>query len=229
MYRQERNYENLQKALFAGDRVGAFDFPKMQPTNINIEEARGLRWISFNKAITESKPSECGVHFFIDDYQFERVWKKPDKYISILKRFKMVCSPDFSLYTDFPLAIQIYNQYKNMWLARYWQENGIKVLPTISWSNEKSFYWCFDGIPESELVVLSTIGTQKNLLSKARFKKGLNVAFDKLNPKACIIFTRNKIDFIEDIAKAFDVQAVQIINDNMARLAKITKEDNKND
>ena len=37
--------------------------------------------IGFNYAKT-SKDKNVGVHFFIDDYQFERVWNAPEKYIS---------------------------------------------------------------------------------------------------------------------------------------------------
>ena len=46
-----------------------------------------------------------------------------------------------------PFAMQIYNQYRKHWLAAYWQLNGITVYPTISWSDENSYEWCFDGEP----------------------------------------------------------------------------------
>ena len=34
------------------------------------------RLIGFNYVKTE-KDTDCGVHFFIDDYQFERIWRNP--------------------------------------------------------------------------------------------------------------------------------------------------------
>ncbi|WP_394345181.1 DUF4417 domain-containing protein [Bifidobacterium longum] len=31
------------------------------------------------------------MHFFLDDYQFERVWRRPDLYVRMLARFWCVC------------------------------------------------------------------------------------------------------------------------------------------
>lgn len=126
IYRQQRNYENLNKALFDG--VGAYGIPEIAPYDIdNVEN-----WISFNFAKTCEEPEIHGLHFFLDDYQFNRVWTSPDVYLPMLQRFQVVCAPDFSTYTDFPKAIQIYNHYRKHWLGAYWQSHGIRVIPTIS-------------------------------------------------------------------------------------------------
>ena len=36
--------------------------------------------------LSEKEPEGKGVHFFINDYQFERVWNNPDRYIEPSKR-----------------------------------------------------------------------------------------------------------------------------------------------
>lgn len=140
MYRTERNYENLNKGIFPG--AGRFDIPILRPELTTAEN-----WISFNYAKGCEDPSEHGVHFFVDDYQFNRIWAHPDNYLGMMARFDTVCTPDFSTYTDFPRIIQIYNHYRKHWLGAYWQAHGIKVIPTISWSTPDSFAWCFDGEP----------------------------------------------------------------------------------
>lgn len=33
--------------------------------------------IGFNEVITCKHPENAGVHFFLDDYQFERFWRQP--------------------------------------------------------------------------------------------------------------------------------------------------------
>lgn len=82
--------------------------PVMTPYKKDIAED----YVSFNCAkSTKSKKDKC-VHFFIDDYQFERVWRSPLQYIDLLSEFHSVMTPDFSLYTDYPKAIQIYNHYR---------------------------------------------------------------------------------------------------------------------
>lgn len=106
MYRTERNYENLNKGIFPG--AGRFDIPILRPELTTAEN-----WISFNYAKGCEEPSEHGVHFFVDDYQFNRIWAHPDNYLGMMARFDTVCTPDFSTYTDFPRIIQIYNHYRN--------------------------------------------------------------------------------------------------------------------
>lgn len=109
MYKTQRNYENAQRMLFDG--VGQYDIPEIELTQFNNAE-----FIGFNYARNAKEPENKAVHFFLDDYQFTRVWTDPDRYVSILQRFKYVLTPDFSLYMDFPKALQIYNHYRN----RYW-------------------------------------------------------------------------------------------------------------
>ena len=74
-----------------------------------------------NFALKEKFPEHKGVHFFVHDYQFERVWNRPDRYTDVLSKFAYVLSPDFSPYANSPKAIQIFNIYRKNWCARYWQ------------------------------------------------------------------------------------------------------------
>lgn len=104
----------------------------------------------------------------------------------MLKEFDYVCSPDFSLYTNYPKIIQIYNHYRKHWLASYWQLFRIKVIPTIAWSDRDSFDWCFDGEPENATVVISSVGTQKNPKAKELFLQGYEEMMRRLTPKQII-------------------------------------------
>lgn len=104
-------------------------------------------------------------------------------YLELLSRFKCVCTPDFSTYTDFPKAIQIYNHYRKHWLGAYWQSNGIAVIPTISWGDNKSFEWCFDGEPVGGVVAVSSVGTQLNKDSRKLFLDGYNEMLVRLQPE----------------------------------------------
>lgn len=140
MYKKSRNYENLNKFIFDG--IGQYGIPEIKPQSFTVDN-----WISFNFARSCDEPEKHGIHFFIDDYQFMRLWKNPDAYLNMLSKFQAVCTPDFSTYTDFPVAIQIYNHYRKHWLGAYWQQHGVNVIPTISWSDKSSFDWCFDGEP----------------------------------------------------------------------------------
>ena len=128
------------------------------------------------------------MHFFLDDCQFNRCWNNPDRYVEILKRFKCVLSPDFSLFTDFPKALQIYNHYRKHWLGAYWQMHGIEVIPTLCWSDEESFAWCFDGEPVGGTVAVSSVGTQNKKQSKQLFINGYNEMIKRLQPQTVIFY-----------------------------------------
>lgn len=181
MYKQTRNYENVQRMVFNG--VGAYDIPKIDGIKFDFSE-----FIGFNYAKSVKNPKNKSVHFFLDDYQFTRVWTNPDKYIPVLQQFKYVLTPDFSLYMDFPKALQIYNHYRKHWLGAFWQTYGINVIPTICWSDEESFDWCFDGEPRNSVVAVSSVGTQKSKECKQRFLIGYMEMINRLEPTQIIFY-----------------------------------------
>ncbi len=181
MYKKQRNYENTNRILFNG--IGKYDIPC-----IRAQEFEQCEMIGFNEALTCAHPEDKCVHFYLDDYQFIRIWNNIDRYIPVLQRFKYVCAPDFSLYTDFPVAIQIYNHYRKHWIAAYMIEHGIKVIPTICWSDTRSFEWCFDGEPIDSCVTVSSIGTQSNSQSKQMFADGYNTMMKRLRPSKVIFY-----------------------------------------
>ena len=175
----EKRFRTFEKETFLG--VGEYGIPEIMPEDYELCD-----WIGFNYAIGEKSPERKGVHFFLDDYQFERVWNAPDKYIKLLYKYKYVLSPDFSTYTDYPKAVQIYNHYRKHWLAAYWQLNGITVIPTISWSDENSFDWCFDGEPVGATVAVSSVGTQNGKEKKELFLAGYEEMMKRLRPETIL-------------------------------------------
>lgn len=95
--------------------TGPYDIPALQKTT---KLPKITRWIGFNEVLSDTKPkSHTGVHFFVDDYQFERIWNRPDDYIPQLKKYACVASPDFSPYGDMPLITQMFNHYRKHWVG----------------------------------------------------------------------------------------------------------------
>ena len=129
-----------------------------------------------------------GVHFFIDDYLFERAWNDPARYALLLKDFQAVMTPDFSLFTDYPKSVQIYNHYRKHLLGAYWQRMGMTVVPSICWSDHDSYEWCFDGEPQGGTVAVSSVGTQKNPQARDFFLDGYKEMLSRLQPSKVIFF-----------------------------------------
>lgn len=176
---------NTEKRVYLG--VGPYDIPEILPLKeVNTE---GLGSVGFNYFLGEKHPENKILHFFLDDYQFERVWKEPDKYLEKICRFKYVIAPDFSLYIDHPKAVQIFNHYRKHWCARYWQDHGATVIPCICWSDESSFEWCFDGTPKHAPICVSTIGGFGNHnCDKEAWLKGYRKCLEVLEPSQVILF-----------------------------------------
>lgn len=152
-----------------------------------------------------NKERDGYAHFFLDDYRFERVWNQPFRYLPILQSYEGVLSPDFSLFTDFPIGVQITNTYRNRLLGRFWQSKGMKVIPTIGWSNKASFDFCFSGVKENATVAISTVGIRSKK-EKQLFMDGYEEMMIRIKPALTIIYGRKKdlpIEgiFFEDFAK----------------------------
>lgn len=191
------NFENLDKRIFEG--AGENQIPIIYPENdLKIDE---LEWIPFNYAKTVKDKGKKGVHFYIDDYQFNRLWNRPDVYIDMLREFGAVTTPDFSTYTSMPMAMQIYNHYRKHWLGAYWQEHEIHVIPTISWSAPESYKWCFDGEPIGGIVSVSSVGTQKSLYPKRLFANGYRAMLSRLQPKQILWYGKVPEEFDVDVIK----------------------------
>lgn len=149
--------------------------------------------IGFNYAKT-SKDKKCGIHFFLDDYQFERVWNDTKKYASILSEYECILSPDFSLYMDMPMPMKIWNIYRSRQVGAYYQSCGIKVIPTISWAEPETYCFCFEGIPQKSIVAVSTIGVKEDKKALDIWNDGMQKMIEVIEP-SCILIYGGRLDF----------------------------------
>ena len=185
-YRNTRCYLNCEKRIFKGE--GIYQIPSIRPSELTIEDITDVPMVGFNYAMTERHPEDKICHFFIDDYQFDRVWNDADKYLGVLRRFKAVISPDFSTYMDFPKLIQMYNTYRRQWCGAYWQEYGINVIPTVRWMGEGSEEWCFDGIPKHSLICVSTVGGFREIAVRDVWLKGYGMVLKYVQPSHILFY-----------------------------------------
>ena len=154
--------------------IGQYGIPIIYKQNILLSSNTN----SFN-----NRNNNCvALHFFVDDYQFDRLWNHPERYVDLFKKYEYICSPDYSLYLDFPKALQIYNTYKKQFLGAYYQSFGIKVVPTVSWSDEESYSWCFDGIEKGSCVACSSVGCLRNKEATNLFINGFEKMIEIIEP-----------------------------------------------
>ncbi len=185
---------------------GELEIPKIR-TSCDIPN----RVILFSKAI-RSKDYDQWVCFYEDDVSFERIWNNPIRYLPILKKFKGVISPDFSLYRDMPLVMQQWNVYRSHAIASWLNENGIPVIPNIRWGDERSFDFCCLGIEHNSTIAIGSHGCIKLLSEREWFARGLDYVVKKVRPKIIAVYGTDP-DYIFDKYKRNGIRIVHLDTD----------------
>lgn len=172
------------------------------------------RLIGFNYAMT-STDYEAGIHFYLDDYQFERVWNQPEKYIDILRKFDCVLTPTYSLYMDMSRPTKVYNSFRGKLLGQMMQDAGIDVIPLVYWAGEESYEYCFDGLPENSTLSTLTLGTSDPEVWSV-YKPGLEELIKRKKPKRLLLYGNGlELDF--DFG---DIEILYYTNEVIERMRK---------
>lgn len=169
--------------LYFGYSRGKYDFPLIKKQNIDIKDIKFLSYV--DAKINDTKNTDRTIHFFTYDWKFKKVYEKPEDELEKLKQYRYVLSPDFSIFTNMPLALQIESVFKNRWCGAYWQNQGIKVIPTVSWGDERSFDFCFEGIERGSIVAVCTYYREN---CEEEFMLGYNKMLEVIKPSAVICY-----------------------------------------
>lgn len=129
--------EELQKkidyyALMLGDRLydsnNEYDIPNLlleqQPENGVL-----LPFAAWG-ADSRLRKNIATYCFYVDDYRFEAIWKDPT--IVINSGCIAIVEPNLSLFDTTPIAFGLQQIYKKRWIARYYQECGVKVYANLN-------------------------------------------------------------------------------------------------
>lgn len=177
-----------------------------------IPTIKGMKDIEFNNLVLFSDRNinpqkEDIICFYEDDYKINSFWNSPKKYISILSQYGGVITPDFSLYRDMPLIMQMWNIYRSRALGYWLQNNGIRVIPNIRFSDERTYDIACAGIDKRSIIALSTHGLMKIKKEKEIFIAGLEYIIDKLTPKTMIVYGTTP----EDVFGKYKERGIKIL------------------
>lgn len=164
------------------DCAGEWELPTLEPVDANPQDLIGFNYC---KSASDFTP---GVHFCIDDYQFERVWRSPKRYLELLRKFDCVVCPDFSVYIDMPYPMKLWNIYRSRALGHWWQKEGLTVIPNVTWSDESSFDYCFDGIPKGGTIFISTVGVTRDKDARELTLLGMGEAMSRIRPSRVLLY-----------------------------------------
>ncbi len=126
-----------------------------------------------------------GVHFFVDDFRFEGIYRHPERTLEKYKQYRFLLTPDFSVYADMPDWRQIESIGKTRWCGAWWQAHGLTVYPTVAWGRFSSYEFCYDGIEEGSVVAVGMIGCKHERMA---FLRGYDHMLERIKPEAVICF-----------------------------------------
>ncbi|MBR2896626.1 MAG: DUF4417 domain-containing protein [Oscillospiraceae bacterium] len=179
------NYDVFHAFLVENaDFDGSLEFPV-----IKTSDALPNRVVTFSKAMSKNwNDYDCWVVFYEHDRAFERLWHNPKQYLAKLKKFRGVISPDFSLYRNMPLVMQMWNTYRGRALAVWLQNNGIEIIPNVRFGDERTFSFCFDAVEKNKTVAVGTHGCIKRKEDRLFFEVGLARMVQQLSPGTIVVY-----------------------------------------
>lgn len=176
------NFDRLNtRAIFPGDNE--WGIPDLPVADFVPD---GLIPFTFR----EVPNSDVAIHCFLDDYRFETAWSRPGQLLDRVAKVGVALSPDFSLWTEMPTAMQVWQVYRNRWCGAWWTFHGIEVIPTISWSTPDSFRYAFTGVQRGSVVAVSTVGLIRRKDLWPAFFAGYDAMVEAIKPPTVLCYGR---------------------------------------
>lgn len=180
-----RKMRMLNKHLLPRDteRDGIFQLPKVLPYRGEIPEA----FIPYNAKVCYNS-KEYGIYCHIHDAFFNPVWTRPISGLKKVSQYKVAIAPDNTLWVDGAVCENVEQIRRSRTIQRFWQNNGMPVIQTASWSDAESVRnFAFDGLAENSW---TAIGHQRigNRCEQRLFKYAVSSLVDKKRPLGLIVF-----------------------------------------
>lgn len=189
----------LETSVFPS--ANKYGIPDLLPDRLGTEPPKKI-WLKKKGSCDDSLvlygqgqfPEDCSggvLGFYCHDEKFEAIWNDAVRTVQRLHhhKFKSVIMPDFSVWRESPWAVQLWNRYRSMWIARYWQEAGFQVIPSLTLADENCIDFCTAGVPKNApLVAKQSVTIGKDNESRAYWVKAFNTVLDILKPRGLMIY-----------------------------------------
>lgn len=85
-----------------------------------------------------------------------------------------------------PAAMKIWNVYRSRAIGQLLQDNGCRVIPSVSWAEPASFAYCFEGIAAYAVVAVSSRGVMRDPAALAAWHRGMDALLERLEPETLL-------------------------------------------
>lgn len=164
--------------------VAPYDIPRIGPSQRVPEKL-----IAFSEIRSKSKPDpESWVHFFEDDYRFQRFWTSPESIFPRLQGFAGVISPDFSVYRNMPVAMKMHQVYRNQLLGARMQADGLNVIANVRLSGRDSIPYAIAGTPRNSTVAVGLHGVTRDRDNRRHVIEEIGIICAELAPSHLVVY-----------------------------------------
>jgi hypothetical protein len=139
------------------------------------------------------------IHFYCEDAYLNSIWDSAAKYPvpSVVKRAGVALSPDYSVFTDWPMALNLWNVYRSRLLGALWQSHGIHVVPSLMWGETLTQgSYLFDGLPTGGVFAISTGHAQGE--DEDVFKDFYQAAIATVKPSLVLVYGHGLNPWMEE-------------------------------
>ena len=86
------------------------------------------------------------------------------------------------------MAMKIWNTYRSRMIGQIMQREGLEVIPALSWAEEETFSFCFDGIEPGGVVAVATVGVARKKDAWEGWRAGMDEAMRRLRPSTVLCY-----------------------------------------
>jgi hypothetical protein len=166
----------------------------------------GNRGIPFERSI---------LSLYTEDFHFEGLFYDPAMNTKkILNTGITTCiMPNYSVNQDWPIATWIWAAYRSAYVARYWQETGLYVIPDIQYGgSDEALDLCIQCIPDGAPVVAAQLQTLRGDTQRIRTAaRLLKKAEDQIGFQQILLYGHTDADTVMKYAK-FDAEVIRVEN-----------------
>ena len=137
----------------------------------------------------------AALMFYEKDVHFAEVLKQPEVFVEEFLKYRVIISPDCSLYRDAPFSNQLLNVYRRQIIGSFYQRKGCYVIPNVRWGDERTYTTkvlpykiAFLGVEKHSIISIGTYGCIQNRTDKYYFKAGLESMLETLEPEVVLVY-----------------------------------------
>lgn len=184
--------------LNAVEVIGPYQIPVLQRCLIRKTPAL---MTAFTRPARQEVRVESLVHGYVSDQKLARLAQNPTRYINQFSEYMATIAPDFSLLAGMALHERILSIWLSRAVAAHFQSRGLRVIPTLRWSDFDDLELTLTGLPTDSTIAFSSQGIARDNGLMDIVRRGLPDVLEELKPSRFIAYGDLPRDIYDTVSK----------------------------